>query len=671
MQVIPYRALVAGVLAIGVMCWTPLGPAAAQSNPDNMEELQPPRALASALNAARDGDWDLAHTLAGRDGAVAQDYIEWTRLRSGRGSVDEVLTFLDRNAHWPGLDYLRKQNEAAFEDATDAEVRALFADARPGTGTGALRLARALETAGEVGEAEATIVLAWRTLDLTAEEHAAFMDRYGELLKDHHAARLSEAIWQDRDSDTQRMLGVVSDDDAKLARARLALQARAGNVDALIDDLSADQLKDPGLAYDRFFWRYRKGLNDGAKELMRSQSAIPGGLGYPEKWANLRRSYARGEMRSGDPQIAYELAANHQLTTGSSFADLEWLAGYIALTYLDDAERALMHFEQFEDGIYTPISLGRAGYWRGRALEALERPEDAEAAYRDGAAQQTSFYGLLAAEKINMPFGASLAGMETVPDWSETALADSDLRQAVILLRSAGYDYDAERFLKHMAETATETELNALGQMVEEAGDPHLQVMLGKAAAQRTIVIPRHYYALHPMTQMELPVSMEMALAIARRESEFDPGVTSPVGARGLMQLMPATAREMARKIGDADDVAGRLGDWDYNAKLGSAYLAQLVDQFSGNVLMISAGYNAGPSRPERWAQQFGDPRDAETDVVDWIEHIPFRETRNYVQRVAESLPIYRARLGQTPLPVPFTTEIKGSTVAAFPPQGE
>jgi soluble lytic murein transglycosylase len=207
--------------------------------------------------------------------------------------------------------------------------------------------------------------------------------------------------------------------------------------------------------------------------------------------------------------------------------------------------------------------------------------------------------------------------------------------------------------------------------MLEQAGDPHLQVMLGKAAAQRTIVIPRHYYALHPMIQADLPVSMEMALAIARRESEFDPSVTSPVGARGLMQLMPATAREMARKVGDTDNIAGRLGDWDYNAKLGSAYLAQLVDQFSGNVLMMSAGYNAGPSRPERWARQFGDPRDDATDVVDWIEHIPFRETRNYVQRVAESLPIYRARLGQTPLPVPFTTEIKGSTIAAFPPQGE
>jgi len=667
MQVIPYRALASAILAFGLTVWAPTGPAIAQ----DMDELPPPRALTSALNAARDGDWPLALTLAERDGTSARDYIEWTRLRSGRGSVEDVLAFLDRNNHWPGLEYLRKQSESTFEDATDAQVRTLFQDTLPATGTGALRLARALEDAGQAGEAEATIVLAWRTLDLDAEEHDAFRARYGDLLKDHHAARLSQAIWEDRDGDVDRMLDIVPEADANLARARLALQARSGNVDAMISALDDDQLTDPGLAYDRFIWRVRKGLNSDAKQLLRSQSAIPAGLGYPDKWANHRRSYARGELRSGDPKVAYEIAANHQLSSGSNFADLEWLAGYIALRYLDDPETALTHFEQFEAGIFTPISLGRAGYWRGRALEALDRPEDAQAAYADGAKQQTTFYGLLAAEKIGLPFDMTLAGTETVPDWQDTSLADSDLRDVVMLLRSAGFDYDAERFLTHMAETATETELNALGQMVEEAGDPHLQVMLGKAAAQRGIVIPRHYYALHPMTEMDLPVSMELALAIARRESEFDPSVTSHVGARGLMQLMPGTAREMARKVGDTNNVSDRLGDWDYNAKLGSAYLAQLAEQFSGNVMLISAAYNAGPSRSVTWSRQYGDPRADDTDIVDWVESIPFRETRNYVQRVAESLPIYRARLGKTPLPVPFTTEIKGSTISAFPPQGE
>ena len=170
---------------------------------------------------------------------------------------------------------------------------------------------------------------------------------------------------------------------------------------------------------------------------------------------------------------------------------------------------------------------------------------------------------------------------------------------------------------------------------------------------------------------MELPIAMEMALAIARRESEFDPSVTSHVGARGLMQLMPRTAAAMAKEVGDSDGVSDRLGYWAYNARLGSAYLAKLADDFGGNVLLMSVGYNAGPARATQWSGLFGDPSLGGVDPVDWVEHIPFRETRNYVQRVAESLPIYRARLGKTPLPVPFSVELTGSTLPPLPPKGE
>ena len=667
MQVVLHRALVIGLVTLGLTA-LPGNPGA---NASQLIEDISPRPLASAISALGSGDFALARRLADRDGPVAGDYVEWVRLRSGKGTPDEVLAFLDRKAHWPGLDYLRRQSEPAFAEASDDQVRALFRGHTPATGSGALRLARALEAAGAKGEAEATIVLAWRTLDLDAEEHDAFRAHYGPLLRDHHAARLSAAIWEGRTGDTDRMLDLVSSDQAALARARIALRDNDSDVNARIKSVPLALQNDPGLAYDRFNWRIRKGLDDSAKDLLITQSAIPGGLAYPDKWSNRRRSFAREEMRAGNAQRAYNLAANHQLTEGGDYADLEWLSGYVALRYLDDPALALTHFNHLDEAVQTPISSGRAGYWRGRALDALNRPEEARAAYAAGADHQTSFYGLLAAEKAGIAFDPSLYGTDTGTDWRETPLAQSDLREAVMLLRAAGQSYDAERFLTHMAETAPSAELYALGRMVEEAGDPHLEVMLGKAAAARGIVLPRHYYAMHPMTQMTLPVSMEMALAIARRESEFDPSVTSHVGARGLMQLMPHTAQAMAEKVGDTDDVTGRLGTWAYNATLGSAYLAQLADEFSGNVLLISAGYNAGPSRSIRWSEQFGDPRDRATDPVDWIEHLPFRETRNYVQRVAESLPVYRARLGQTPLPVPFSLELGGSTISAFPPQGE
>lgn len=630
-----------------------------------------PRPLLSALAAARDKSWDKALSIAARDGEVAADIIRWTRLRAGEGDPAAVLAFLSSHAHWPGLDYLRRQSESAFARASDAQVLEFFASHVPTTGEGALRYARALEATGQVGEAEATVVLAWRTLDLSGAEHDAFIARYGSLLKPHHTARLSQSIWEGREGDTSRMIDIVGEDHAKLARARIALRQGLDGVNALIDAVPKALRDDPGLAHDRFNWRIKKGLGDDAKQLLLDQSRIPGGLGYPEKWASWRRAMAREEMRQGSAERAYLLASMHQLSEGGDYADLEWLSGFLALRFLKDPELALHHFDRLRDGVQTPISLGRAGYWRGRAYEAMGRAEDAQAAYAAGGAHQTTFYGLLAAEKAGMPFDLDLAGRQQGAPWQETGLARSDLREAVMLFLAAGLEFEAERFLKHMAETVSKSELMSLGRMVEEAGNPHLEVMLGKEAAQRGIVIPRHYYALHPMKEMKLPIATEMALAIARRESEFDPSVTSYVGARGLMQLMPRTAAAMAQKVGDTDGVSDRLGQWAYNAKLGSAYLAELARDFNGNVMLVSVGYNAGPSRASDWSAMNGNPSLGGIDPVDWVELIPFRETRNYVQRVTESLPIYRARLGQEPLPVPFSTELTGSTLSAFAPKRE
>jgi soluble lytic murein transglycosylase len=196
--------------------------------------------------------------------------------------------------------------------------------------------------------------------------------------------------------------------------------------------------------------------------------------------------------------------------------------------------------------------------------------------------------------------------------------------------------------------------------------------MIGKRLAQRAIVLPEPYYSLHPAAYRALPMAPEMVLAIARRESEFDPKVQSGVGARGLMQIMPATAKEVAAGLGRSDEhsTAHLTADPEYNADLGAAFLSTLAGRFEGNVVMMSAAYNAGPSRPIRWSKMYGDPR-GQMDVVDWIEHIPFRETRNYVMRVTESLPIYRARLGKAPMPIGFTEELKGSTLLSFAPKGE
>lgn len=614
--------------------------------------------LARAFEAMRAGDWDGARAIASDAGSVAYDLIEWHRLRQGLGTAQEAQQFLDLNADWPGLSWLRRKSEPAFEEAPNADIIKFFTAELPQSAQGALIHAQALRAAGQDSAADAGIVLAWRTMAIGPQTHAKMLADHGALLAEHHTARMDMLLWEDWDKNIARMMPLVSEDWQKLAKARQGLRSRSDNVNALIAAVPDALRNDPGLAYERFVWRARKGLRDGAVEIALTASQSVKTLGEPEKWANRRRSIARDLMRDKEYDLAYRLASQHGLPEGSAYADLEWLSGYLSLQFLNKPSRALEHFKNHRDAVVTPISLGRAGYWIGRVYEALGNTADARASYEFGAEYQTSFYGLLAAEKVGVPFDQSLAGKVTPPDWREASFMGSSVFQAAVLALQAGELTVSERFFTHLTESLSPLEAAQLGQVAIDLNEPHIAVMIGKRAASAGVTLPAPYYALHDMAQNDYPIAMEFALAIARRESEFDPVVVSGAGARGLMQLMPGTAKEVSGDLGLDYAQAKLTSDWSYNAQLGSAYLAELYDQFNGNPVMMSAAYNAGPSRPIRWMELYGDPRQGARDIVDWIEHIPFRETRNYAMRVTESLPIYRARLGKDPLPQPFSKEL-------------
>ena len=614
--------------------------------------------LTRAFEAMKAGDWNGARTIASDVSPIGYDLIEWHRLRAGEGTTKEALQFLELNSDWPGLDWLRKKSEPALADASDKDVLQFFKYGLPQTAEGAMAHARALTASGQQGAAEAGLVLAWRSMEIGPSTHAKMLQSHGDLLKKHHVARLDMVLWEGWKNNTARMMDLVSEDYQKLAKAREGLRALGSGVNGLIDAIPAQLQTDPGLAYERFVWRARKGLTQEAVELALASSSSAKSLGEPERWANRRRSLARQMMRNDDHKTAYALASSHHLNDGSSFADLEWLSGYIALRFLDEPKKALAHFKAHQGAVVTPISRGRAGYWIGRAHDALGDKSAAKAAYSDGAEYQSSFYGLLAAERAGIPFDQSLGGRAALPDWREASFMGSSVFQAAVLALQAGELTLSERFFTHLTESLDPLEAAQLGQVALDLNEPHIAVMIGKRAASAGVTIPAPYYALHDMAKLDYPVASEFALAIARRESEFDPVVVSGAGARGLMQVMPATAKNVAQELG-VDYVSHKLtSDWRYNAQLGTTYLARLRKQFSGNPVMMAAGYNAGPGRPVRWMEVYGDPRNGEIDIVDWIEHIPFRETRNYAMRVTESLPIYRARLGKNPLPVPFSKEL-------------
>lgn len=630
------------------------------------------RDLGTALELMRSEKWDQAAREAGAQRSVARDIIEWHRLRAGLGSAGDVMAFLQRRPDWPGLAYLRRQNEDVIAATGRETILAFYSKERPQTAEGALSLGKALIDDGRRGDGEAEIVLAWRTMAMGSAIQDLYLRDFSKLLKPHHTARLDRLLWEDHLVSAKRMLPLVPEDERKLAEARIALQERAPGVDSRIEAVP-DRLKgSAGLAYDRFAWRDRKKLQDSAIAMMMDRSTSAEKLGEPGKWLNRRRDLARQLMRDEDHERAYQLAAYHFSSPedGYGYADCEWLAGYIALQKLGDPELAIVHFQRFLASVETPISIGRGGYWLGRAYAAMGQADKAHEAYAAAAEYQTSFYGLLAAEQLGRPFDPALVKPAPLPDWRTADFMKSSVAEAGLMLLKAGDMALAERFLTHLVEDLPPVQARQLGQLAVELNQPHLAVMIAKRAARGGVELEGAYYPLHPVAQRQLPMAEEMTLAIARRESEFDPAVISHAGARGLMQVMPATAILVATELGIlAGHKTSRLtAEWDYNAKLGANYLAGLAGKFRGNVVMMAAGYNAGPHRPAAWMERYGDPRDGDPDIVDWIEHIPFNETRNYVMRVTESLPVYRARLGKAPLPVPFSQELRGSTLHAFAP---
>ncbi|MEM9972224.1 MAG: lytic transglycosylase domain-containing protein, partial [Pseudomonadota bacterium] len=339
-----------------------------------VQAAQSPREVAAyeaAFAAMLDGNWQKALDQADDAGQLARDIIEWHRLRAGLGDMDDARVFLDRRADWPGLQLLRRRNERHLPFGTRADaIIDFFGDAAPQTGHGAVALIGAYRKNGMADEARTAAIDAWLTHRFSPVDEALLLSLYEDALKPHHEARLDMLLWRDAETDARRMFARVPDGWKKLAEARIALRDnRTSGIDVLVNAVPKALADHPGLMFERMQWRARKGRNEGAIEIFLDQA--PDALGQPQRWAGWRRSLARSEMRAGRTETAYRLASENGLDSGSAFADLEWLAGYIALTYQEDGEKALGHFLRFRGAVETPISLGRAGYWEGRAHELI------------------------------------------------------------------------------------------------------------------------------------------------------------------------------------------------------------------------------------------------------------------------------------------------------------
>ena len=599
-------------------------------------------ALVSAMEQVRAEDWE--NLILPRD-PLARAIVDWHRLRASQGELPEYVQFLEKYPDWPGLPQLRVRGEPSITAETPpGDVIAYFAKRGPRTANGALRLGAALIRAGEKQKGEAEIIRGWTSYSMSEELEAEYLQGYGKLLRRHHDDRLDMLNWSGLDAESRRLYPLVDADTRALSDARLGLRKSVKGVDSLIAAVPADLRGSPGLAYERFVWRMRKGFANSAAELILERSEAKT-LGVPARWASRRRDLARRLMREGESTLAYRVASTHGLSEGSNYADLEWLSGYIALKKRNRPGEALRHFTNHKNATKSAISQGRALYWQAIALDEMGEKSRAREAFAAAAVHQTSFYGQLAAERIGAPTNPAILGKARFPGWSEAPFARSTVLRSALLLFAAGETALGRRWFVHLSEALTPDELGQLADLAFDIQQPNVALMVAKYGARNGIILDNAYFPITPLARQKLSSPAALNLAIARRESEFDPTVVSPAGARGLMQLMPGTAEEMARKTGQTYSAGKLLSDPEYNASLGSAYLGGLIEEFDGNIPLIAAAYNAGPSRARRWIRDFGDPRSRRVDAVDWIEHIPFNETRNYVMRVVESYEIYERRL--------------------------
>lgn len=645
-------------------------------------------ALSRALSAAAARDWAAADAAARASGPVAVDLILWQRLRAGQGTWTEYRDFARRNGDWPGMELFWRRGDALVTaNLPPVEVLDWFGARRPTLLTAELALLAALQ-ATDPAAAAAEARRFWIETPLTEPDQQALLAARPELAA-ASAARVTRLLDQGEWAAAETALPLLPEGpDRALALARIAVQARRDGVDAMIRALPMPQRDDAGLALDRFRWRVAAKQHDGARALMleRSEARSDSALRDPAQWGAMRVDYARAALRAGDWALAERLAGRHFLPeTDRNYPDLEWIAGYAALR-AGATDRALAHFTHLESKVDGPISTARALYWQGRALAAKGDAAGAETVWRRAAGFGAAWYGQLAAERVGAtmdPHLATLTGAESLPDWRGSALARRPMWQAAVWLIAAGDPGQGQRFLTHMAEAAGPEDIGRMARLMLELDRPWDALRLAKAAAGKGAIYPAAYFPLPDLARTPLGVPPELALAIARRESEFNPAARSPVGALGLMQVMPDTARMMARERGEPFDTDRLTRDPAYNARLGASYLAGLRARFGPSMALVAAGYNAGPGRSARWLRDAGDLRvDPRVDPVDWVEMIPFDETRIYVMRVAEALPIYRARLAGRPVPLVPSWDLRGGgqmpppdrspllLVASEPPQG-
>jgi soluble lytic murein transglycosylase len=626
------------------------------------QELNDMQSVSVALSAARTGDGSRVQSILATTSDplarkialwaladAAPDTMTWAQAEQARAEL----------ADWPRPARRQMAAEKLIGQSGMAPkaIIAWFGEMPPITAQGAMSLAGALRADGQTSAAAAVIRHAWRGMPFDESVEAQMLTQFPDMLTPADMwARVDYLLYGTHDAAALDLIARLPPDRQAVAQARIALRRGDSNAEALVSALPVADQTSPGVIYERLLAYQARGDVAGALNLV---AYMPESLPYEGAAEKLWRhgTLVVQALQAGDPVRAYAAADHSGLNSGVAAGEAQFYAGWIALTRLKNPRLADQHFAALESLSESPITQGRALYWRGRAADAESDPLAAQLFYAQAARYQTTFYGQLAAARAGTT--EIVLGHDPVITSAERADFESrDSVKAARLLARMGNRDGFHTFVSGLSETLPDAAEEAqLVDLAQAEGDQSLAMRVVRNAAKRGFILPdRGYPVRMPPAGGAFPVETPLVLGITRQESSFDPEARSGAGARGMMQLLPATAESVARRNGLG---WGRLDDPDFNMRVGSTYLGQLVNDFSGSYVLAAAAYNAGPGRPAQWTSLCGDPRSGGFDPLDFIECIPFSETRDYVMRVLEATEVYRAKLAGGRAPLTLSADLK------------
>ncbi len=584
---------------------------------------------------------------------AAQKLVEWFILRhpDGEANFNRYVAFIADNPSWPSMGLLRRRAEARlWQERSAATTVHSFTGDRPASAKGRFALARVLLAEGDRDGAGRQVREAWRSEELSERADAEAFEIFRDLLtREDHRARMDKRIGAKDFSGAKRAAQHLGSDDLSIVKACAAVKANADKALELLDAVATEARQDLGYTLCRIHWMLRHDRIEDATRLTLAAAPETMALQDTDEWWRERRVLARKLLDLGKFQTAYQMVRDATLPANESYrADFHFMSGWIALRYLNDPATARAHFAHIDDGSSNPIVLARANYWRGRAAEAIGENDEMRASYEAAARHPTAYYGQLARAKLGLDRielrAPPQAGPANVP-----APLDERVR-AADMLYSLGERDVVLYFVTDLAEESADVAaLVGLGELTGRRDHARAMLQIGKTALARGLALDPYAFPTIGIPQHS-PIGPEIErsviYSVARTESAFDQRDKSSANAVGLMQVTPEAGRDTAKRFGVAYDWDRMVSDPVYNTQMGAAELSALLREYNGCHIMTFAGYNAGRGRVREWVKQYGDPRDPNVDAIDWVERIPFAETRNYVQRVMENLQVYRVRFG-------------------------